>query len=261
MKIVISSGHGLHVRGAKGFIDEVDEARLVTDKVAQILNHANISADVFHENYARTQRDNLNAIIRHHNKHHRDLDVSIHFNAVAGVRDEGIGVEVCYAKGNEDMRIIASRIAGAISSASGLKLRRGDGSFPRADLGFLNNTNINKAVLIEVCFVNSREDVRLYQLHFDDICKGIARAVSGCELPQPPFASTVNISLARGEVTIPAENINGSWFWDVNLCDGRVARASLRDALESLGYGVSWDRETNTVTAVFDDFEKSILAQ
>ena len=40
MKIAISSGHGLHVRGARGLIDEVDEARHVTDRTAEILRSA-----------------------------------------------------------------------------------------------------------------------------------------------------------------------------------------------------------------------------
>ena len=249
MKIAISSGHGLYVRGASGLIDEVDEARRVTGQVAEVLKRANISVNIFHENYARTQRDNINAIVQHHNKQDRNLDVSVHFNAVAGIRDEGIGVEVCYARGNDAMRVIAGRVAKAISDASGLKLRRGDGTFPRSDLGFLNNTNINRAVLVEVCFVNSREDVRLYQLHFEDICKGIARAISGCEIVQLPSESTVNISIAESNITIPAININGRWYWDVALYDGQQARIGLRDTLESLGYVLGWDGKTNTIIA------------
>jgi len=34
--IVISSGHGLHIPGARDLIDEVTEARRVTDRVAEI---------------------------------------------------------------------------------------------------------------------------------------------------------------------------------------------------------------------------------
>jgi N-acetylmuramoyl-L-alanine amidase len=34
---VISSGHSLKVRGASGFIDEVDEARKVVNKVTDYL--------------------------------------------------------------------------------------------------------------------------------------------------------------------------------------------------------------------------------
>jgi hypothetical protein len=30
-RVVISSGHGLHVRGASGVLDEVDEARRVVE--------------------------------------------------------------------------------------------------------------------------------------------------------------------------------------------------------------------------------------
>ena len=40
MKIVISSGHGLKVRGASGIIDEVDEARRVVKQVVENLRLA-----------------------------------------------------------------------------------------------------------------------------------------------------------------------------------------------------------------------------
>ncbi|MCL2617179.1 MAG: N-acetylmuramoyl-L-alanine amidase [Defluviitaleaceae bacterium] len=177
MRIAISSGHGLHVRGASGFIDEVDEARRVADRVAEILDAAGMVVDVFHENEARTQQDNVSAIVRYHNRQMRDLDVSVHFNAVAGIRGEGIGTEVCYKAGDSKTKAIASRTAKAISDASGLILRRGDGTWARTDLGFLNSTTAS-AILLEICFVNSRTDTDLYQQHFDAICYSIAMAVT-----------------------------------------------------------------------------------
>ena len=46
MKIVISSGHGKYVRGASGYLDEVDEARRVVEKVADDLRAKGVTTVV-----------------------------------------------------------------------------------------------------------------------------------------------------------------------------------------------------------------------
>lgn len=204
MKIVISSGHGLHIRGARGLIDEVDEARRVTDRVAAILQESGIDITAFHENEARTQADNVNAIVRFHNSQQRDLDVSIHFNSTATghIEDRAIGVEVLYRTGNEKTRILAGRVARGISDASGLLLRhmQGSGALARANLGFLNNTTA-AAILVEVCFVVSRTDVGLYQLYFEEICQAIAAAVSG----QSPISMPLDTATEAASVASPVD--------------------------------------------------------
>ena len=190
MQIAISSGHGLHVRGARGFLDEVDEARRVADHVGKILRELEVPVNVFHENSARNQRDNVNAIVRHHNSLNRDLDVSVHFNSfnptsgftqMDGWRavDRAVGVEVLYRTNNTKTYNLAGHVACSISDASGLLLRhqRDRGAVARSNIGFLNNTTA-PAILIEVCFVNSREDKRLYMQNFERICAAIACTVS-----------------------------------------------------------------------------------
>ena len=49
--ITISSGHGLLVRGASGYLDEVDEARRVVDRVADILRKAGDDVNGYHDDY------------------------------------------------------------------------------------------------------------------------------------------------------------------------------------------------------------------
>ena len=177
MKVVISSGHGLRVAGAMGLIAEVTEARNVVDKVAEYMRLAGIDVVVFHENDKINKTDNLNAIIAYHNDHDRDLDVSIHFNSVAGgTQDEGIGTETLYFTADD----LATKVSAAISKVSWLKDR---GAKKRTDLGFLSHTT-RPAILIEVCFVNSRVDVLLYQEHFDRICHSIAEAITEADIPK-----------------------------------------------------------------------------
>ena len=212
MRIVISSGHGLHVAGAVGIISEVTESRRVTDKVAGILhdNTTGVVVDVFHENNAFTQSANINNIVRHHNNQIRDLDVSVHFNSVAGgIIDEGIGVEVLYKGGDAKTLSLAAKISRAISKASGLRDR---GAKPKTDLAFLNNTTA-PAVLIEVCFVNSRKDVSLYQSSFSEICLAIAEAVSGKIIEIKPPAPSFPISEANIRAMQELGVINSPDYW------------------------------------------------
>ena len=182
--ITISSGHGLHTPGAIGLINEVSEARRVVPRVAQFLRQAGVAVNEFHDNTSRNQRDNLNTIVRHHNNTVRDMDISIHFNA-ASATDGPRGTEVWHL--NNNTRTEAARVSRAISKASGLRDR---GARANAGFMFLNSTN-RPALLVEVCFVDSQEDVRLYRGNFERICRGIAegilgRTISGGSVPAAP---------------------------------------------------------------------------
>jgi len=82
VKIVLSSGHGLYVRGASGIIDEVDEARKVTDMVAKYLKDLGVETVVYHDDVSQSQSENLDRIVDFHNSQgSHDLDLSVHFNA------------------------------------------------------------------------------------------------------------------------------------------------------------------------------------
>ena len=165
MRIAISSGHGLYVRGASGIIDEVDEARRVVKTLVnnlEVLGHGVVE---FHDDVSKTQNENLHRIVDWHNAQQRDLDVSIHFNAYVPT-DAARGTEVLYVTQQD----LAQRLVNAISNASGLANR---GAQKRTDLYFLNNTH-KPAVLIEVCFVDSKTDCDLYERYYDQICRAIA---------------------------------------------------------------------------------------
>ncbi|MGY3188726.1 N-acetylmuramoyl-L-alanine amidase [Lysinibacillus sp. TE18511] len=167
--IVISSGHGQYIRGAKGYLDEVDEARRVVDTVAKYLREHGATVHVYHDNTSRTQRDNLNAIVAFHNSKQRSLDVSVHFNA-ASTTDAPRGCEVLYY----DAKQSAANVSKAIAVAGGFKDR---GAKERRELAFLAGTR-EKALLIEGCFVDSRADADLYRRNFDAICVAIAVSIA-----------------------------------------------------------------------------------
>jgi N-acetylmuramoyl-L-alanine amidase len=167
--IVISSGHGLKVRGAAEYLDEVNEARRVVDDVAEKLKKIGVAVEVFHDNVSTTQDENLDRIVDFHNSHTRLLDISIHFNAYQPT-PEPMGCEVLYA--TQDT--LADDLCDAISHAATFLDR---GAKHRTDLYFLNNTE-EAAVLIEVCFVDSMMDAELYLRNFNAICDSIARTVA-----------------------------------------------------------------------------------
>ncbi|MGG3890034.1 N-acetylmuramoyl-L-alanine amidase [Metabacillus fastidiosus] len=118
--IGISSGHSLLVRGATDLIDEVNEARQVTNRIAGYLKELSCSVFVFHDDTSNTQSQNINTIVKHHNSQQRDLDVSVHFNA-AGKTDSPRGVEVLYV--NDKYKALAEKVSKAIADASGLTNR------------------------------------------------------------------------------------------------------------------------------------------
>jgi N-acetylmuramoyl-L-alanine amidase len=177
MRVVISSGHGKYVRGASGYIDEVDEARLVVEQVAVALRSADVETTTFHDNVSQTQSENLNRIVDFHNSRARDLDVSVHFNAYT-TTSKPMGSEVLYVTQAE----LASEVVDKIVDA-GKFINRGPKY--RGDLAFLNNTE-EPAILIEVCFVDSSADVNLYRANFGEICAAIAEGISGEEVEVPP---------------------------------------------------------------------------
>jgi peptidoglycan hydrolase-like protein with peptidoglycan-binding domain len=180
MKIAISSGHGLHVRGARGDpvppqLDEVDEARRVVDRVAHYLVQAGVDVEMFHDDESRDQGDNLDAIVDWHNSQTRTLDVSVHFNAYDG---EAHGTEVLFLT----QSTLAAAVSEAISDAGGFTNR---GAKYRDDLKFLNATD-EPAILIETCFCDHTGDSTSFRENFESICGAIAATISSEVVELPP---------------------------------------------------------------------------
>ena len=177
-QFVISSGHGLKVRGASGYVDEVDEARKIVEKVAEYLRLIpGCGVKVFHDNTSTTQQQNLNTIVNYHNQQARDYDLSVHLNAYQ-TTSKPMGVEVLYLTQSS----LAAKSSNAIAVAGGLIDRGGK---KRTDLAFLNGTEM-PALLYEVIFCDSKADVDLYHAHFGGICQAIAETVTGQKVPELP---------------------------------------------------------------------------
>lgn len=176
MRIAISSGHGLKVRGANGYCDEVDEARQLVEAIAGHLRKLKVDVITFHDDVSKSQSENLNRICDWHEMQTSDLNISCHMNAYVETTSP-MGVEVLYKTQSD----LADDLSSAIASVSGLIDR---GPKHRDDLAFLNNTSA-PSVLIETAFCDSEADVAVYYAKFDEIARIIAEIVSGNPSEQP----------------------------------------------------------------------------
>src|SRR4030095_4784437 len=128
--------------------------------VAEYLAAVDVDATVFNDDVSTTQDENLERIVDFHKSKTRDLDVSVHFNAYEAT-EEAMGCECLYLS----QQALAGNVVDKICYVSGLKSR---GPKKRTDLYFLNNTD-EAAILIEVCFVDSRGDVDFDEAHYTAI--------------------------------------------------------------------------------------------
>jgi hypothetical protein len=206
MKIVMSSGHGKHIDGAIGpspwGLDEHAEAVRVVNRTAEFMRQGGVDVVTYEDTVSDDQDENLKRIVSFHNAQGpHDLDVSIHFNSAdfngSNQTSKPVGTEVYYESSSG--KTYAKKAVDAIASASGL-INRGpkDGN-----LYFLSNTE-EVAVLVEVCFVNSKADVNIYHEKFDEICKAIASSLGGSVSPPEPVPPDEGVLLhVKG---------NCSWF-------------------------------------------------
>ena len=172
MKIVISPGHGLKIRGASykdpsGWgLDEVHEARRCVPALAEALRKRGHQVEEVYDNTSTTQDQNLAYLVSEHNSRDRDLDISWHFNSAEPSPNQGaIGTE-CFYQTQEEL---AGEVSGAISDALGIP----DRGAKYGNLYFLSNTD-RPAILVECCFVMAKEDCEAYEAGFNDMIEAIA---------------------------------------------------------------------------------------
>lgn len=183
----IHGGHSLKCRGASGLLDEVNEDRKVKNKVIELLRAKGHTVYDCTDDTSTTKYGNLSTIVTKCNKHKVDLDVSIHLNAGGGH-----GVEVWgYSDKEKD---VGSRISANISKALGITDR---GFKISTKLYVLRKTN-SSAILIECCFVDSKEDHDKWNV--DKCAQAIADAIIGnraASAPQPKPSGNENVRKAQ----------------------------------------------------------------
>lgn len=175
MKIAIRGGHCPKVPGASGILNEVTEDRKVKDAVIKYLKQLG------HQVYDVTPPDSMATVsgdlahgVNEANRLKVDLFASIHFNAFNGTAN---GTEVCVYSPHEYGQRVVDKL-----TALGFKYR---GQKVKTNFNELKNTTM-KAMIVEVCFVDSTIDAEIYKrVGHDAVGKAIAEGIVNKTVPAP----------------------------------------------------------------------------
>ena len=253
MKIAVRGGHCPRVPGASKFIDELAEDRKVKNSVIKYLRK--LGHDVLDvtppDNTSSSSVDLSNGVNRA-NLFGADLFVSIHFNKAYDVYNGFLGSEVCVYSPFDIAQRVVNGLAGLGFKNRGQKVRTG--------LYELKHTNM-KAMIIEVCFVESIGDVGLYKkLGHDLIGKTIAQAIANKNINNSDVKSTVNNEIKSNNtdnwIKRLQEECNKQGFSSYPTLKkgarGNITKL-LQEKLVSLGY------TTNIIDGIFGSRTKAAV--
>lgn len=200
MKINVHAGHnpdGKVACGAVGLIQESTEARKVKNEViSQLKQLGHTVYDCTCDN-GTSQANVLTKIVNACNAHTVDLDVSIHFNAGAGDKSgngKTTGTEVYVYNGTSKAKAYAEKVCVAIA-ALGFKNR---GVKISTSLYYLKKTKA-PAMLIECCFVDDKDDVKLYD--YQSMAAAIVYGITGKKVTQSADTKSDQEAAASGAET------------------------------------------------------------
>ena len=223
----VHAGHnpaGRIACGAVGLLDESKENRLVKNELIKYLKQGGVTVYDCTEDNGTSQSDVLKKIVAKCNAHTVDFDFSLHLNS--GRNDyngdgKQAGTEIHISADNKGKRAVAQRIldrmkAIGFNTSRGIKIRN--------DLYVLNHTKA-PAILIEICFVDDRDDYNQYmKIGYKAVAKAIAEGIMNKTISDgikdglaDQKASDGNWYYYRNgsiaaDVTTVAQNKNGWWY-------------------------------------------------
>lgn len=224
----VHAGHnpeGKIACGASDLLNESRENRLVKGELINYLRqYGNTVYDCTEDN-GRSKMDVLEKIVKKCNAHTVDFDFSLHLNSGRsddnGDSKQG-GVEVHINADNKGKKAVAERILSRMESI-GFK-RHGTGIVFNPNLYVLNHTNA-PALLIEICFVDDRDDYNQYnKVGYKAVAKAIAEGIMNTTISNgikdglaDQKASDGNWYYYRNgriatDITTVAQNKNGWWY-------------------------------------------------
>lgn len=224
----VHAGHnpaGKIACGAPGLLDESRENRLVKGELINYLRqYGNTVYDCTEDN-GKNQRDVLEKIVKKCNVHTVDFDFSLHLNSErndnTGDGRQG-GVECHISADNKGKKAVAERI---LSRMEGIGFKRhGSGIVIRSDLYVLNHTKA-PAILIEICFVDDRDDYNQYmKVGYKAVAKAIAEGIMNKTISDGTKDGLADQKASDGNwyyyengkiasnITTVAQNKNGWWY-------------------------------------------------
>lgn len=196
----VHGGHNKIVSGASSYLNEVTEDRKVAAGVIKLLKAQGHTVYDCTDDVGKTQGANLANIVAKCNKHTAALDISIHFNAAKKDPGDGKtkGVEVFVYSPSSKAKAAAKRVCKKLAALGftnrGVKVSTG--------LYVLKNTKA-PAMLVEVCFVDDKDDANLYsKVGVDAICKAIAEGILNKTITTTGTTATKSTSTATPIYTV-----------------------------------------------------------
>lgn len=199
MILNIHAGHGASNSkscGTIGLINESDENRKVKDEVIRLLKAEGHTVYDTTVDYPTSANDCLNKIVANCNKNSVDLDISIHFNSGANDRvgnGKSTGTEVFVYNSTSKAKPYAERVCKKIS-ALGFKNR---GVKYSTKFAVLKTKNPN--MLIECCFVDDKDDVKLYD--YKSMAKAIVEGILNKEIKDMVNEPQIGTVFKNGDYT------------------------------------------------------------
>ena len=186
MKVLIMAGHstsGYIGSGASKYLDESNETRRLGPKVVSHLKTLGVDADYICLDKPRTAKYLNEQVALANSKGTYDVVVQIHFNAGSSDPNSNTtGTETYYA--SNQGKPYSDRVNAKLST---LFKNRGSKKDTRG-LYWLKYTKC-PAILIEVCFVDDKDDAKIYLSNIDKtarlIAEGIANKATSAQPVQP----------------------------------------------------------------------------
>ena len=186
--------------GAVSILNESRENRKVVKELIRLLRIDNTVYDCTVDN-AKDVNANLKEIVAKCNAHDVDLDISIHFNSGAKNKNgngKTTGTEVWVTEIKGIKKTTGERICKNMAKLGftnrGVKKSEG--------LYVLNHTKA-KAILVEVCFVDDKDDANLYKkVGYEKIARAIAEGITGYKIDERPrYRAVRNVNIRKSPTT------------------------------------------------------------
>lgn len=173
MMIGVNCGHTLHGAGsgAEGLFRESEHTRLVGHALMELIKEVGIGVADCTIDKAGTRQEYLAKAVSFANREDLDWFISIHFNASASHKGQGVEIYTYKGKQYPQAKAICEDMAKLGFENRGVK--EGSGLY-------VIRKSRAKAMLIEVCFCDNRQDVDAYyhagaaekvsQIIFNNIC-------------------------------------------------------------------------------------------
>ena len=180
MKILVMAGHsanGYKGSGAVGHLNESNETRRVAPKVVEYLKQLGVDATYIKLDKPTSSSYLYDQVKLANSKGKFDVMVQIHFNAGSSDPNSNTtGTETYYRSSNA--KPYSDRVNKKLATLFKDRGSRSD----KPNLYWLKNTT-SPAILIELCFVDDKDDAKVYNNNFDKICKLIAEGLANKTLP------------------------------------------------------------------------------